>query len=139
MTDTHGYNGSYLGPVLRIRRGEKVTIHVNNRLDFPTTLHWHGLVVDGEQDGGPHQGIQPGESWNPTFTVDQPAATLWYHPHLLGDTADQVYYGLSGLIYIEDEISDPLNLPQSYGQNDIPLIIQDRASTVTEAWPIEHR
>ena len=127
MTDTLGYNGSYLGPVLRIRRGEKVTIHVNNRLDFPTTLHWHGLVVDGEQDGGPHQGIQPGESWNPTFTVDQPAATLWYHPHLLGDTADQVYYGLSGLIYIEDEISDQLNLPQSYGQNDIPLIIQDRS------------
>ncbi|MDD4139198.1 MAG: multicopper oxidase domain-containing protein [Eubacteriales bacterium] len=127
MTDTLGYNGSYLGPVLRIRRGEKVTIHVNNRLDFPTTLHWHGLVVDGEQDGGPHQGIQPGESWNPSFTVDQPAATLWYHPHLLGDTADQVYYGLSGLIYIEDEISDQLNLPQTYGQNDIPLIVQDRS------------
>jgi FtsP/CotA-like multicopper oxidase with cupredoxin domain len=127
MTDTLGYNGSYLGPVLRIRKGEKVTIRVNNQLDFPTTLHWHGLVVDGEQDGGPHQGIQPGESWNPTFTVDQSAATLWYHPHLLGDTADQVYYGLSGLIYIDDENADQLNLPQAYGQNDIPLIVQDRS------------
>lgn len=127
MTDTLGYNGSYLGPVLRIRKGEKVTIRVNNQLDFPTTLHWHGLVVDGEQDGGPHQGIQPGESWNPTFTVDQAAATLWYHPHLLGDTADQVYYGLSGLIYIDDENADQLNLPQAYGQNDIPLIVQDRS------------
>lgn len=125
-TATLGYNGTYLGPVLRMRKGEKVRIRVNNQLDFPTTVHWHGLVVDGEQDGGPHQGIQPGESWQPYFTVDQPAATLWYHPHIMGSTADQVYYGLAGLIYIEDELSDQLNLPDDYGINDFPLIVQDR-------------
>jgi len=127
LTQTLGYNGSYLGPVLRIRKGEKVNIRVDNQLSFPTTLHWHGLVVDGEQDGGPHQGIQPGESWNPTFTVDQDAATLWYHPHFAGDTADQVYYGLAGLIYIDDENSEQLNLPDDYGINDIPLVVQDRS------------
>ena len=127
QTPTLGYNGSYLGPVLRIRQGEKVNIKVNNQLGFSTTLHWHGLVVDGEQDGGPHQGILPGESWNPTFTVDQPAATLWFHPHLMGDTANQVYYGLAGLIYIDDENSEKLNLPKDYGINDIPLIVQDRS------------
>lgn len=126
-TETLGYNGSYLGPVLRIRRGEKVNIRVNNKLSFPTTVHWHGLVVDGEQDGGPHQGILPGESWSPAFTVDQAAATLWYHPHLMEDTADQVYYGLAGLIYIEDDVSDQLNLPKDYGINDFPLIVQDRS------------
>lgn len=127
QTKTLGYNGSYLGPVIRFRNGEKVNIQVNNQLDFSTTLHWHGLVVDGEQDGGPHQGIQPGDSWNPTFTIDQPAATLWYHPHFMGDTADQVYYGLAGLIYIDDENSDQLNIPKDYGINDIPLIVQDRS------------
>ncbi len=127
QTKTLGYNGSYLGPVIRLRNGEKVNIQVNNQLVFSTTLHWHGLVVDGEQDGGPHQGIQPGSSWNPTFTVDQPAATLWYHPHFMGDTADQVYFGLAGLIYIDDEISEQLNLPKDYGINDIPLIVQDRS------------
>lgn len=127
LTQTLGYNGSYLGPVLRIKQGEKVNIQVNNQLNFSTTLHWHGLVVDGEQDGGPHQGIQPGESWSPTFTADQPAATLWFHPHLMGDTANQVYYGLAGLIYIDDEKSENLNLPKNYGVNDIPLIIQDRS------------
>lgn len=127
LTQTLGYNGSYLGPVIRIKQGEKVNIRVNNQLSFSTTLHWHGLVVDGEQDGGPHQGIQPGESWSPTFTVDQPAATLWFHPHLMGDTANQVYYGLAGLIYIDDENSDKLNLPKDYGINDIPLIVQDRS------------
>ncbi len=125
-TKTLGYNGSYLGPVLRFKKGETVNIQVNNNLSFPTTLHWHGLVVDGDQDGGPHQGIQPGENWSPTFTVDQPASTLWYHPHLMGDTADQVYHGLSGLIFIDDENSEKLNLPNDYGVNDIPLIVQDR-------------
>lgn len=127
QTKTLGYNGSYLGPVIRFRNGEKVNIQVNNQLGFSTTLHWHGLVVDGEQDGGPHQGIQSGSTWNPTFTVDQPAATLWYHPHFMGDTADQVYFGLAGLIYIDDENSERLNLPKDYGINDIPLIVQDRS------------
>jgi FtsP/CotA-like multicopper oxidase with cupredoxin domain len=127
QTKTLGYNGSYLGPVIRFRKGETINIRVNNQLEFSTTLHWHGLVVDGEQDGGPHQGIQSGESWNPSFTVDQNAATLWYHPHFMGDTADQVYYGLAGLIYIDDENSDQLNLPEDFGINDIPLIVQDRS------------
>ncbi len=124
---TLGYNGTYLGPVLRFKQGEKVNIRVDNNLSFATTIHWHGLVVDGDQDGGPHQGILPGESWNPSFMVDQPAATLWYHPHLMGNTADQVYYGLAGLIYIDDEISSELAIPKDYGKNDYPLIIQDRS------------
>jgi blue copper oxidase len=126
-TDTLGYNGSYLGPLIRMREGEKVNISVNNNLDDPTTIHWHGLLVDGDQDGGPHQGIMPGESWNPSFTVSQQAATLWYHPHLERTTANQVYYGLAGLIYIDDEFSDSLDLPKEYGIDDIPLIVQDRS------------
>lgn len=126
MTDTIGYNGSYLGPILRFTKGQQTNIRVNNELNTPTTLHWHGLLVDGEQDGGPMQGILPNESWRPSFVVDQPAATLWYHPHFIGSTADQVYYGLAGLIFIEDELSKELNIPATYGVNDIPLIIQDR-------------
>lgn len=126
LTDTIGYNGSYLGPILRFTKGQQTNIRVNNELGTPTTLHWHGLLVDGEQDGGPMQGILPNQSWKPSFIVNQPAATLWYHPHFAGSTSDQVYYGLAGLIYIEDEISKELNLPDIYGINDIPLIIQDR-------------
>jgi FtsP/CotA-like multicopper oxidase with cupredoxin domain len=126
-TYTLGYNGSYLGPVIRIKTGEEVNIRINNLLGFSTTLHWHGLIVDGAQDGGPHQGIQSGESWTASFTVDQPAATLWFHPHFIGTTADQVYYGLAGLIYIDDENSESLNLPDEYGINDFPLIVQDRS------------
>jgi FtsP/CotA-like multicopper oxidase with cupredoxin domain len=77
-------------------------------------------------DGGCHQVIPVGGEWNPHFTIDQPAATLWYHAHPLDLTGGQVYKGLAGLFYIDDEVSQNLNIPKDYGINDIPLIIQDR-------------
>lgn len=126
MTNSLGYNGNYLGPVLRIRRNQQVDVTVTNQMKEMTTVHWHGMEVSGEDDGGPHLPIQPGNEWKPSFVVDQPAATLWYHPHPHANTGPQVYYGLAGLIYIEDEVSDSLNIPKNYGVNDIPLIVQDR-------------
>ncbi|WP_047984067.1 multicopper oxidase family protein [Ornithinibacillus californiensis] len=126
-TETMGYNGDYLGPVLRVRNGEEVSVKVKNNLeDEITTIHWHGLEVDGEDDGGPHSGIQPGKSWTPEFTIEQSAATLWYHPHPEQNTGRQVYKGLAGLFFIEDEVSDHLEVPKDYGVNDVPLIIQDK-------------
>jgi len=126
VTKTLGYNGDYLGPVIRVKRGQEVQIKVNNLMSDPTTAHWHGMDVDGDNDGGPHQGIYPGESWTAHFTIEQPAATVWYHPHFHHTTGAQVYHGLAGLIYIEDEASENLKIPREYGVNDIPLVIQDR-------------
>lgn len=127
MTPTLGYNGSYLGPVIKMTRGQEVNMHVKNTLNEDTSVHWHGLEVEGTADGGPRQVIGAGELWEPSFTVNQPASTLWFHPHVMGTTALQVYYGLAGLIIVEDDNSKSLNLPDEYGVNDIPLIIQDRS------------
>lgn len=124
--DTLGYNGDYLGPVIRVNRGDDVKINVTNGLDEATTVHWHGLEVIGEMDGGPHQLIEPNSTWEPDFPIDQPAATLWYHPHLMNTTGEQVYQGLAGLFYIDDEYSESLAIPKDYGVNDIPLIVQDK-------------
>lgn len=129
LADTLGYNGNYLGPVIRVNRGDDVKINIHNTLDESTTVHWHGLEVSGEMDGGPHQLIIQDNIWEPYFTIDQPAATLWYHPHLLHRTGEQVYKGLAGLFYIEDENSKKLDIPKEYGVNDIPLIIQDKRLT----------
>jgi len=125
-TATYGYNGNYLGPTIRVRRGDDVSISVDNNLHEVTTVHWHGLHVPAEMDGGPHQTIEPGARWTARFTVDQPAATLWYHPHALGLTGEHVYRGLAGLLIIDDDLSDSLRLPSEYGVDDIPLVIQDR-------------
>jgi len=126
-TPTLGYNSSILGPVIKVSRGEEVRMHITNELGEETSVHWHGLEVEGTKDGGPHQVIPTGSTWEPVFAIDQPAATLWFHPHVIGTTAIQVYYGLAGLLIIEDENSKSLNLPDNYGVNDIPLIIQDRS------------
>jgi blue copper oxidase len=124
-TRTLGYSGPILGPVLRFRRGDRVEMIVENAIDAPTTVHWHGLLVPGDADGGPQQRIDPGSTWRPTLAVDQPAATLWYHPHPHQDTARQIYLGLAGLIIVDD--SNNLSLPHQFGVDDLPLIIQDRA------------
>ncbi|UJF16737.1 multicopper oxidase domain-containing protein (plasmid) [Jeotgalibaca sp. MA1X17-3] len=135
--DTLGYNGDYLGPIIKVSKGDEVKINVKNTLDEFTTVHWHGLEVPAEMDGGPHQGIEPRSTWNPNFTINQPAATLWYHPHLLDKTGEQVYKGLAGLFYIEDEKSKELNIPKDHGINDIPLIVQDKRFTKEGNIPYE--
>ncbi|ARK24114.1 copper oxidase [Sporosarcina sp. P37] len=125
-TETYGYNGSFLGPMLRFEKGDKVKIRTINELDEETTFHWHGLEVAADVDGGPHDALKPGEEKVIEFVVSQEAATLWFHPHPHGKTSEQVYNGLAGLIYIEDDNSKSLGLPSVYGENDIPLILQDR-------------
>lgn len=125
-TQTYGYNGSFLGPMLRFEKGDKVKIRTINELDEETTFHWHGLEVAADVDGGPHDALQPGEEKVIEFEVGQEAATLWFHPHPHGKTSEQVYNGLAGLVYIEDDNSKSLGLPSIYGENDFPLIFQDR-------------
>lgn len=123
---TMGFNGNYLGPTIRVSNGDLVNFSVKNTLGENSTVHWHGLHVPAEYDGGPHQVIKAGTEWNPSFKIDQQAATLWYHPHLMGKTAEHVYNGMAGMFYIEDDYSKSLALPRDYGVNDFPLILQDR-------------
>src|SRR5918992_1590675 len=80
QTETWGANGPYLGPTLRAERGDEVTVNVDNELPGTTTLHWHGMHLPAAADGGPHQMIEPGQTWSPSWTIEQPAASLWYHP-----------------------------------------------------------
>jgi FtsP/CotA-like multicopper oxidase with cupredoxin domain len=126
-TRTWGVNGTYLGPTIRVRRGERVEFAVRNGLDQETSLHWHGMHLPAAMDGGPHQLVVAGGTWRPRWTVDQPAATLWYHPHVHGATADHMYRGLTGLFIVDDEDAEALNLPSTYGVDDVPMIVQDRA------------
>ncbi|MGW0819744.1 multicopper oxidase family protein [Streptomyces sp. NPDC002845] len=124
-TPTWGFNGTYLGPTLRAERGEKVRVRVHNGLGEASTVHWHGMHLPARMDGGPHQMIAPGASWSPRWTVDQPAATLWYHPHPHGATERHVQRGLAGMFLIDDEKSAGLALPKRYGVDDLPVIVQD--------------
>ncbi len=128
-TPTLGYNGALLGPALRLRTGERTTIRVRNDLDEITTTHWHGLVVPPEVDGGPHQPIAPGATWEAGFTVANPASTCWFHPHAHGSTGRQVVSGLAGLLIIDDGTVTPTVLPDTWGVDDLALVLQDKRFT----------
>jgi FtsP/CotA-like multicopper oxidase with cupredoxin domain len=124
-TPTWGFNGDYLGPTLRAARGERVAVEVTNRLPETTTVHWHGMHLPAAMDGGPHQPIEPDGGWRPTWRIDQPAATLWYHPHPHGATEEHVVRGLAGMFILDDADSGAHGLPSQYGVDDIPLVVQD--------------
>ena len=126
-TRTYGYSAPVLGPVIRVRRGAEVKMTVENALDIVTTVHWHGLLVPGYNDGGPHQPIKPGDRWRPVLKIDQPAATLWFHPHAHHETARQTYMGLTGMIIVDDGSDARLGLPRTFGVDDLPIILQDRS------------
>ncbi|KGN37921.1 multicopper oxidase family protein [Knoellia subterranea] len=124
-TPTWGFNGSFLGPTLRATRGEQVRVNVTSRLGETSTVHWHGMHLPASMDGGPRQPIQPGGRWSPHWTIDQPAATLWYHPHPHGETAKHVYRGLAGMFLLDD--ANDVALPKTYGVDDFPIMVQDKA------------
>ncbi|HHT5703499.1 TPA: multicopper oxidase CueO [Raoultella planticola] len=126
---TCGYNGNLLGPALKLKKGEAVTVDIHNRLAEETTVHWHGLEVPGEIDGGPQGIIAPGASRSVNFTPSQRAATCWFHPHQHGKTGRQVAMGLAGLVLISDEESEQLLLPKQWGIDDVPVIVQDKRFT----------
>lgn len=124
-TQVWGFNGQHLGPTLYMRRGDNIQVNVHNGLDETTTIHWHGMKLPAKSDGGPHARIQSGETWSPRWRVDQPAATLWYHPHPHMETELHANRGLAGGIVIADDTSDELELPDEYGVDDIPVIVMD--------------
>ena len=144
-TRTYGYDGmAYLGPTIRLTRGRAAQIALHNQLppdtaamSMPgmslapgsTSLHMHGLEVSDAVDITPSYGatLQPGGSaFSPVFTPDQPSATLWYHPHPHMDTGRQVYMGLAGLLLVDDPADAALDLPKTYGVDDLPLLVQDK-------------
>ena len=126
-TATMGINGPVLGPTLIVNKGDFLNIKVKNELNERTTLHWHGMHVSSENDGGPHMIIEAGETWNPHYEVKNRASTCWYHPHLDTHTDEHVSKGIAGFIIVKDEEEAKFDLPRTYGVDDIPLAIQTRS------------
>ncbi len=105
-------NGSIPGPTLRWREGDEVTINVTNRLQQPTSLHWHGMILPFQMDGVPgisFPGIAPGETFQYRFTVQQ-SGTYWYHSH----SAFQEMTGMYGAIVIEPAIQDNIQADRDH-------------------------
>ena len=100
-------NGSVPGPTLRFKEGEEAVVRVTNRLSATTSIHWHGLLVDGAYDGAPgfngFAGIAPGETYTYRIRIRQ-SGTYWYHAHSGG----QEQAGQYGALIIAPKGDDPI-------------------------------
>ncbi len=90
--------GGYLGPTLKLKKGQRVRLRFDNRFSESSIVHWHGLHVPDEMDGHPRFAIAGGRSYDYEFTVNNRAGTYFYHPHPHGRTGPQVYHVLAGLL-----------------------------------------
>lgn len=110
------YNGQAPGPLVRVRSGERLRLRVTNDLPAgganalgmergPTNLHTHGWHVSpADPADDTMRAIGPGDSW--TYEYDlahQPAGSMgWYHPHVHGLVAEQLWAGLAGPLVVDD-------------------------------------
>jgi FtsP/CotA-like multicopper oxidase with cupredoxin domain len=149
INDGREKNNSILGPTLKLLKGKNYRIHVTNNLHDgdvnavgigeKSTVHWHGLSLLGDKDGGPHQMINSsyapdaldhkGQVNPTTWTVDIPmvndSASFWYHPHAEGITSQHVYNGLAGMMIVKNPNQTP-DIPNTYGVDDFPVVLQDK-------------
>jgi len=120
-----------------LQRGQRVRINLVNALVQPTIVHWHGLAVEGNNDGNGSFLVQPGGRYAYDFEVRNRSGMYWYHPHPHGLTAAQTYGGLYGAIVVEDDDERALRaaLDLVPGRTEIPLIMQDRGAATYRATP----
>ena len=104
------YKGAGAGVVIEATEGDRVKITFRNRVpDQPSTIHWHGLEIPADQDGGPMNPVASGADYTYEFTIPEGSAgSYWYHPHPHGLTSEQVYRGLAAPFIVHSK-SDPLS------------------------------
>jgi FtsP/CotA-like multicopper oxidase with cupredoxin domain len=90
-----------------------------------TVVHLHGALTPASYDGWAENIFAPGQTAVFHYPMDQRAAMLWYHDHVMGITKFDVYAGLAGLWIVRDERERGLGLPEE-PPFEVPLLIQDR-------------
>jgi CopA family copper-resistance protein len=105
-------NNMLPAPTLIWKEGEEITLHVTNKLNEDSSIHWHGIILPNEMDGVPgltFDGIKPNETFTYKFTVTQ-SGTYWYHSH----SGFQEQTGVHGVIVIEPKVKDPYDYDEDY-------------------------
>jgi FtsP/CotA-like multicopper oxidase with cupredoxin domain len=122
------YNGRSPGPLLELNAGDRVRLHLRNRLNQPTNLHFHGLHIPptGTADNV-FLTVPPGGSFSYAFSLakDHPAGLFYVHPHLHGLSADQVFGGLGSALVVRGELD---RIPEVAAASETVLVLKDFAS-----------
>ncbi len=118
----YGFNGQVPGPLIRVRQNATITVRFHNRIDLPSTVHWHGIRLDNRSDGVPdltQKAVEPGGDY--VYTVHFPDAGIyWYHPHVREDIEQAM--GLFGNMLVDSPDPDyysPANREQALVLDDL--------------------
>lgn len=118
-SDLWTYNGYAPGPEIRVKKGERVQVRFTNKLEEPTSVHWHGIRIENSMDGVSgltQEPVEPGDTFVYDFVAPD-AGTFWYHAH--NKSWNQVARGLYGPLIV-DEVE-----PVFERSNDITLVLDD--------------
>ena len=99
----YGFNGQHPGPLIHVRERATVVANFTNRIDMPTSVHWHGIRLDNRFDGVPHvtqELVPPGGSFRYVLHFPDPGI-YWYHPHHREDIQQDL--GLYGSIMVRPD------------------------------------
>lgn len=121
-TPIWGYEGQAPGPLLRVKRGQTVSVRLVNALAEPTAIHWHGVRLANAMDGAPHLTQAPTEAgarFDYRFAPPD-AGTFWYHAPLA--LPEQRRRGLYGALIVDEEQPPDID-------RDVLLVL--------DAWPLD--
>jgi FtsP/CotA-like multicopper oxidase with cupredoxin domain len=102
ITPAWAYGGQAPGVELRCRQGERLRVRFINKLEVPTTIHWHGIRLPLAMDGVPYVSqapVLPGEYFDYDFICPD-AGSFWYHPHVA--SGEQLGRGLVGALIVDE-------------------------------------
>ena len=105
------------GTEIRYREGDTFRVLINNHLQTPCTLHWHGLIVPNYMDGVPGITQYPIAARQSVF-IEYPirqSGSYWYHSHY----QLQEQQGLNGPYIIEER------RPEHDYDHDVTVYLQD--------------
>jgi FtsP/CotA-like multicopper oxidase with cupredoxin domain len=118
----YGFNGQVPGPLIRVAQGAAITVRFHNRIDLPSSVHWHGVRLDNRSDGTvgvTQEPVAPGADY--VYTVRFPDAGIyWYHPHVREDVEQPL--GLFGNMVVDSPDSayySPANREQVLALSDL--------------------
>ena len=134
-TPVWAYNGSVPGPTLRVARGGEIAARLQNGLEQPTSIHWHGIRIDNAMDGVvgmTQEAVAAGAGFDYRFTCPD-AGTYWYHSH--NRSWEQVARGLYGVLIVEDEEPAPVDREITLTLDDWRL---DDAGAIHESFGALH-
>ncbi|VEP16561.1 putative multicopper oxidase [Hyella patelloides LEGE 07179] len=110
---------------MEAKPGDKVRIHFTNNLEQPTNIHYHGLhiPITGNADNV-FLKIEPGKKLTYEFPIpdNHPSGIFWYHPHLHGLVAEQLFGGLAGLFIVRGELDE---IPEIKAAKEEFVVLQD--------------